>query len=410
VIETLRSRVRQMSGRDPDESGRTASTLELMFDLTFVIAYGLAANELAHLVVTNEIRAAVVGFVFANVAISWAWINFTWFASAYDTDDWIYRLTTMLQMTGVLVLALGLPRLFDSLVDGGRVDNTGLVIGYVIMRVAMVLQWLRVARQDSRRRKTALLFAAGILVAQTGWVLLLLMHLSLPGAIVGVLTLGAFEAFLPAWVARRAGGSPWHPHHIAERYGLLVIIALGEGMIGTMASMSAIVGPEGAGWSLDFVLVGLAGVALTFGMWWAYFVIPSGATLATHRERARGWGYGHIVVFGAAVGVGAGLHAAGYYLERHSQLAVLGTVLATAIPLALFVASSFAVYLYLTRHYDPFHIILFAVSTGILLISVGMAAAGVSLAWCLVVLAATPWPTVIGYEAYGHARGVLTMS
>ncbi len=52
----------------------------------------------------------IVAFCFATFAISWAWINFSWFASAYDTDDWVYRLTTMLQMVGVLVLALGLKR------------------------------------------------------------------------------------------------------------------------------------------------------------------------------------------------------------------------------------------------------------------------------------------------------------
>ena len=51
-------------------------------------------------------------------AIVWAWINFSWFASAYDTDDWVYRLTTMLQMVGVVILALGLaPRV--------RVDRRG---------------------------------------------------------------------------------------------------------------------------------------------------------------------------------------------------------------------------------------------------------------------------------------------
>ena len=48
-------------------------------------------------------------------AVTWAWINFSWFASAYDTDDWIYRLTTMVQMVGVLILALGLPEMFESL-------------------------------------------------------------------------------------------------------------------------------------------------------------------------------------------------------------------------------------------------------------------------------------------------------
>ena len=45
--------------------------------------------------------------------ISWAWINFSWFASAYDTDDWLFRLLTMVQMVGVLILALGLPAMFD---------------------------------------------------------------------------------------------------------------------------------------------------------------------------------------------------------------------------------------------------------------------------------------------------------
>ena len=58
--------------------------------------------------------------------------------------------------------------------------------------------------------------------------------------------------FAGPWIAeRRKGGTPWHPHHIAERYGLLVIIALGEGIIGTIASLSAVVGPEGPGWSVD---------------------------------------------------------------------------------------------------------------------------------------------------------------
>jgi low temperature requirement protein LtrA len=395
-----------MTGRDPDESGRTATTLELMFDLTFVVAYGTAANELAHLLVTEEILAGVIGFVFASLAISWAWINFTWFASAYDTDDWIYRLTTMLQMTGVLVLALGLPRLFDSLAQDAPVDNTAMVMGYVVMRVAMVLQWLRAARQNPAGRRTALSFVIGILVAQTGWVLAMLMRPTLGWAVVTLLVLGAIEAIVPILVIRRKGGTPWHPHHVAERYGLLVIIALGEGMIGTMASMSAIVGPDGSGWSLEFVLVGLSGVALTFGMWWAYFVIPSGAVLAVQRSRSLGWGYGHIIVFGATVAVGAGLHVAGYYLEGHSQLGELGTVLATAVPLGIFVISVFGVYLQLTRHFDPFHLVLGAASAVILLASVGLALAGASLAWCLVVLAATPWPVVMGYETYGYARGV----
>ena len=108
--EGLQHTVRRMVGRDPHESGRAATPLELFFDLTFVIAFGTAADQLAHALAEDHVSDGIVGFCFATFAVSWAWINFTWFASAYDTDDWIFRLTTMVQMVGVLVLALGCPR------------------------------------------------------------------------------------------------------------------------------------------------------------------------------------------------------------------------------------------------------------------------------------------------------------
>ena len=106
--------------------------------------------------------------------MSWAWINFSWFASAYDTDDWIYRLTTMVQMVGVLVLALGLPEMFESLVEGEHIDNRVMVLGYVVMRVPMVVQWARAAAQDpSAARASAWSSSSRSLVTQTGWVVLL---------------------------------------------------------------------------------------------------------------------------------------------------------------------------------------------------------------------------------------------
>ena len=66
---------------------------------------------------------SLVGFGFSVFAVSWAWIFWSWFSSAYDTDDWSHRLLTMLQMVGVLLLALGLPQMFESLVEGDHVDT-----------------------------------------------------------------------------------------------------------------------------------------------------------------------------------------------------------------------------------------------------------------------------------------------
>ena len=104
-----------MSGRDPHEAHRTATPLELLFDLTFVIGFGIAASEFAHQLAEDHVGTGLASFAFATFAICWAWINFSWFASAYDTDDWIYRLMTMLQMVGVIILALGLPAMYASI-------------------------------------------------------------------------------------------------------------------------------------------------------------------------------------------------------------------------------------------------------------------------------------------------------
>src|SRR6187200_1352369 len=111
---TIQHRVRPMTGRDPDEQHRVATPLELLFDLTFVIAFGIAANEFAHLLAENHIGAGLLGFSLATFSVCWAWINFSGFASAYDTDDWIYWLMTMLQMVGVIIMALGFPPMFAS--------------------------------------------------------------------------------------------------------------------------------------------------------------------------------------------------------------------------------------------------------------------------------------------------------
>jgi low temperature requirement protein LtrA len=207
----------------------------------------------------------------------------------------------------------------------------------------------------------------------------------------------------PVIAELRKGGTPWHPHHVAERYGLLVIIALGEAVLGTTVALSAIV--ESIGWSADVVLLGLAGTALTFGMWWIYFVLPAGELLARHRERSFGWGYGHIVLFGALVAVGAGLHAAAYHVEHHSVLGVAGTVLTVAIPVALYVVSIFALSFGLTRTADPFHLVLIAGSALVVGASVVLAFSGAPLIWCLLVLALTPWVSVVGYETVGHRHG-----
>ncbi|MGH8965265.1 MAG: low temperature requirement protein A, partial [Actinomycetes bacterium] len=247
-------------------------------------------------------------------------------------------------------------------------------------------------------RTTIERYVIGLVVVQLAWVgFLWAPHEALIPAFLVI----AVADFAVPGIAERAGGTPWHPHHIAERYGLLVIITLGEGIIGTVASLSALVhGP--AGWSVDAVLVTIAGTGLTFGMWWMYFTMPSGHVLRLHRERAFFWGYGHIVTFGALAAVGAGLHVAAFFLDHHTKIGAVGTVLSVAVPLAVFVLLLFALWTSLMRRGDLFHISLLLGTAAVLVLAVVLAEAGVSMAWCLVVLALAPVVTIVGYETLGH--------
>ena len=142
-----------MRPRDPLETARVASSLELFFDLTFVIAVSIAAGELHHELAAGDVRHGLVSFAMVFFAIWWAWMNFTWFATSFDTDDWLYRVFTFVQMGGVLVMAAGVEPLFA---DG---DFTIMVAAYVVMRVAMVAQWLRAARAPGPQRAAALAYA-----------------------------------------------------------------------------------------------------------------------------------------------------------------------------------------------------------------------------------------------------------
>src|SRR5262245_37965093 len=148
-------RRRRFTGRDPHEEHRASTPLELLYDLTIVVAFGTAADELAHAIAEGHAWSGIGGFAFASFGVTWAWLDYSWFASAYDTDAWLFRLATMVQMVGVVVFSLGLPQMFASIDHGDTLDNGVMVAGYVVMRVALVFLWWRVSVQDPARAPAA---------------------------------------------------------------------------------------------------------------------------------------------------------------------------------------------------------------------------------------------------------------
>jgi hypothetical protein len=159
---------------------------------------------------------------------------------------------------------------------------------------------------------------------------------------------------------------------------------------------------EQQGWTLDAALVGVAGTGLTFGLWWVYFMLPSGEILHAHRERSFVWGYSQMVVVTAIVATGAGLHVAAYFIEHKAHISALATVLTVAIPVSVYLALIYALYYYLVRRFDPFHLWLLIGTAGVVAAAVVAAMSGVGMAECLVILTFAPVVTVVGYEIRGY--------
>ncbi|MFG2224027.1 low temperature requirement protein A [Streptomyces sp. NPDC048644] len=326
----------RMRARRPDEAHRAATPLELFFDLCFVVGIAQVGRQLVHALAEGHPWHGIIGYLMLFFAIWWAWLNFTWFSSAYDTDDTLYRVVTLVQIAGVLILAAGVPRAFN--------DNQFTVVwfGYVVMRFAMVSQWLRAAHGcRGAERRTALRYAVGVSLCQVGW--LALLFLPETGRPWVFLVMALLEMSVPAF-AERDRPTAWHPHHIAERYGLFTIIVLGETIsAATVAVQSALDENDELG---SLLPIAAGGLLLVFAAYWIYFAVPIHLHLRSSRQ-AFTWGYGHYLVYGSAAAVGAGIEVAVEESVGKAHLSTLAASACVTVPAALFLVT---VWLIHSRH------------------------------------------------------------
>ena len=310
-----------MQPRDPHETHRVATPLELFFDLVFVVAIASAAAGWHHGLAEGDL-GDLVGFLMVFFAIWWAWMNYTWFASSYDCDDVIYRLLTFTIMAGSLMLAAGTPDLFAT-------GQSGLVVaGYAVMRFAMVAMWLRAASNHAEGRATALTYAVGITAVQLLWIARLLLE-GRTALMVSFFVLVVLELLVPI-VAERHGITPFHPHHIAERYALLTIIVLGEVIL---ASVQAVQGALRQGAESGLLALIIGGLLTVFSMWWLYFKREHAGLFEGGIRSTFVTGYGHYLVFASVAATGAALAAAVDLVqgEAHTSARVIGLALAGAV-------------------------------------------------------------------------------
>jgi low temperature requirement protein LtrA len=165
-------------------------------------------------------------------------------------------------------------------------------------------------------------------LVQVGWIARLALPLRLAEAAFVVLVLA--ELSVPLLAERAGPMTPWHPEHIAERYGEFTLIVLGESVLATMLAAKQLP----VSWSTAGA--GVGGLLLLFSVWWAYFDPPGSTQMALNERTSWVWGYGHLPIFAAVAAIGAGLSVAAEVLDHTSHLSEVGAAFAVAVPVSLF--------------------------------------------------------------------------
>lgn len=324
IYASRKLRVKRMRPRDPAEVFRSSSPLELFFDLIFAVSVSLASAQLVTAETHSDIGGGMLSYLMVFFAVWWAWMNFTWFASAFDADDWLYRVLALTQMAGVVVLAVGTTAAMTS------GDYRIIIAGYVVMRLALVAQWIRASRSHPGLKRTALRYAVCIPIVQILWICYPLVPAQFAVPVFFFLVL--CEISVPLF-AERAGQTPWHPEHIADRYGSFTLIVLGESVLASTAAAANAF--ENASQLLQFSLLGLGGFILAAGLWWVYFSSDASVWLQK-RKAPMVFGYGHYFVFAAAGAFSAGVKVLLDHEAGSSGLSSTVAVATLTIPVAIF--------------------------------------------------------------------------
>jgi low temperature requirement protein LtrA len=321
--------VKKLAPRSPTEAHRVSTPLELFFDLVFVVAINFAAGALHHDFAEDHIRHGLISFAMVVFAISWSWVNFAWFASAYDNGDVLYRIAVFVQMTGALVLAAGIERAFAER------DIKLVVIGYVIMRLALVSLWLRAALADPLHRTTDIRYAIGITLVQLAWIAV---GFSVSEVRLWMfVVLAACELLVPV-IAERGNMTTWHPEHIGERYGLFTIIVLGEAVLASALAIQTAV--DDRLFDRQMVAIVAGSLVILYMMWWIYFEYTYRAEeVLTSVSRDFTWGYGHIVLWGAVAAVGVGIGLCIDFATHHAALSRTGVQAVLALAVTVYLIS-----------------------------------------------------------------------
>lgn len=292
-----RSLLRLYASSQGDEP-RHATWLELFFDLVFV----LSMAELAHLLHAHPDWKGLVSFVALFIPVWWLWIDFSYYADQFDVDRGIYRLAYFGVMFGIVITALTIP---NALSDG----SINFAAAYAALRLIIIVLYMQAWRHVPVSRDITARYIASFSVAFFLWLASMVIP---PPVRFGVWAIALLIEISNGPITHLTVRSiPQQDSHMDERFGLFIIIVLGEALIAVASGVSD------TNWGVPSVLSAVGGFAIALSLWWMYFERADETVIdrALHGSkttmlRAYIYGYSHVLAFMGIVATGVGVQFA----------------------------------------------------------------------------------------------------
>ena len=305
------------------ESDRHATWLELFFDLVFV----LAIAELSHLLHHDLTWTGIASFAALFVPVWWLWIDFSYFADQFDVERGIYRPIMLATMFGLIVMALTVP----EALNGGSAQ---FAAAYAALRLVITFLYIQAFRFVPLSRALTKRYVMSFSVALGLWLISIVMPEPIRFLLWGIALFIEIGTGPITYLTVR--DVPTQNSHMDERFGLFMIIVLGEAIVAVAAGVSE------TSWGWQSILMGTGGFLIAANFWWMYFERAEESAI---NQALRGgkrallrsflYGYSHVLAFMGIAATSVGIQVAIESAADHAFTPEARTILGGGIALFL---------------------------------------------------------------------------